>query len=227
MNDTIIVDGVKYKRVEEEAHKPATKYKVGDWVRVIANKTDVQEKNSYIGDIAEITRVYNICDYQRIVNGKFVHAYNIGKIFVVFEDELEPAEEPEQNPFDIQNGDKYYWIDLAEEIRTGIKDNELDLCIEFANACKDKKLMEQRALHEILNRLLWRASIEAGELKNSWDDNKHYYIAYQLNLGGDWIIDSHENIVANQIYFPSKESAQSAIDNIVKPFVKEHPDFVW
>lgn len=222
MNDIIIIDGVKYKRVEEEAHKPATKYKVGDWVKIIANTSNRPDGESYIGEIVQIDSVLNYW-----YTGGCKSIYSIGKTYTVYEDELEAAKEPEQNPFDIQNGDKYYWIDLAEEIRTGIKDNELDLCIEFANACKDKKLMEQRALHEILNRLLWRASIEAGELKNSWDDNKHYYIAYQLNLGGDWIIDSHENIVANQIYFPSKESAQSAIDNIVKPFVKEHPDFVW
>lgn len=220
MNKIITIDGIKYKRIEEEV-KP--EYKIGDWVKVIANCTLIAEKNNYVGQTYQITNVYNIKAYPR-----GVMPYGIGKDFVVYEDELEPAEESKQDLFDINDGEKYYWIGCAGEIRTDIKDIGLDLCITVANACKDEKLMEQRALHEVLDRLLWRASIEAGELDNPWDgNNSHYYIYYESKTGSLGVEDSMHWSIQGVCYFSTYNAAQSAIENIVKPFMKKHPDFEW
>lgn len=145
----------------------------------------------------------------------------------VVEEELEPAEEPKQDPFDIKYGDTYYWINFADEVQTDKRVFESDRCIEVANACKDATLMEQRAMHETLDRLLWRASVQAGESENKWDGNhNHWDIYYNVTIE-EFRPAYSQYCKSNTIYFPSKESAQSAIKNIVNPFMDEHPDFVW
>lgn len=95
------------------------------------------------------------------------------------------------------------------------------------NVCKDKDLMHQRALHEILNRLLWRASIIAGELNNPWEVYKKHYYIYKDSKENVYRIWHNDNDNTGVAYFPTKESAEDAIENIVKPFMKQHPDFVW
>lgn len=137
-------------------------------------------------------------------------------------------EKTKQGPFDIEEGDRYYWISYRGTVCDDVRWDEENDCIPVANACKDKKLMGQRALHEILNRLLWRASVEAGETHNEWGNNKntHYKIIYDYNKQ-DWDTEFHWTCKDCDIYFPTKESAQAAIDNIIKPFMAEYPDFVW
>lgn len=222
MDEIIELNGVRYKRIEESI----TRYKLGDWVKVITNKSGRMLATSYIGDVAMITHVYKFGEFKE--NGKPAQAYGIDKMYVVFDDELEPTEEPKQDPFDIDDGEKYYYImsdGFIDSTRfTCDFDNRVN---EVANACKDETLMKQRASREILNRLLWKASVKAGELNNPWNNkNNHYTITYDT-VSQLFDINFHWCCKDNTIYFPSKESAQSAINNIIKPFMKEHPEFVW
>lgn len=102
-----------------------------------------------------------------------------------------------------------------------------------ANYCVNKDIMKQRALHETLNRHLWRFSCINGELENKWDlHNAHWTIS--KNHHPD--ISSIERTFSPQystcyqndgIYFSSEKIAQKAIDEILIPFIKKHPDFVW
>ena len=61
----------------------------------------------------------------------------------------------------------------------------------------------------------------------SWDtgDNVHYFIAKE----DDEFIVAHAILLKYQgvVYFPSEEYAERAIEEIVKPFMTEHPEFVW
>ena len=99
---------------------------------------------------------------------------------------------------------------------------------EVANYCADKGLMIQRALYETLNRLLWRFSMENGEGENTWDGrNKHYELCYCPEDKDLHTYPMHSYKVPGSIYFPSEELARRAIDKIIKPFMKEHPEFVW
>lgn len=230
MNDVIIVDGEIYKRVEKEKVTwcPA-KYKVGDWVKVIANKTDVPEKNNYIGEVAMITHVFYRGTHTRDGN-RTLFSYSIGRFYIVYEDELEPAEEPKQYPFNIMPCEQYYSICSNGSVDSYANNSDFmdKRLFAIANACKDYSLMKQRALHETLNRLLWRASIIAGELDNEWNmNNNHYYIYYEVDSGTSRIGYNNGNHIQGICYFPTEESAEDAIENIVKPFMREHPDFVW
>lgn len=60
-----------------------------------------------------------------------------------------------------------------------------------------------------------------------WDNsaNVHYFIAKE----DDKFIVAHAIILKSQgvVYFPSEEVAERAISEVVKPFMTEHPEFVW
>lgn len=96
-----------------------------------------------------------------------------------------------------------------------------------ANYCTDKTIMEQRALHETLNRLLWRYSMEHGGSKIDWDnkDTRKYRIVY--NNGTFSVAHSWTIINNGCVHFTSKTVAEDAIATIVVPFIKDHPDFKW
>lgn len=124
--------------------------------------------------------------------------------------------------------------DLKEKYPV-VKEQYIRVGTAFYNVgsyCKDKDIMEQRILHETLNRLLWRASVQAGEANNPWgiDNGRHndrHYTIFYNTLTQRWVIDFACMLRGNAIYFPTAESANDALENIVKPFMAEHPDFVW
>lgn len=144
-------------------------------------------------------------------------------------------EEAKKNPFERQLhcGDKYYIIsecDRASEwYEAGTNLNRKHFAI--ANYCTDKQMMTQRALHETLNRLLWRFSMENGG-ENPWGVytcNNNYYIAYDYDMHTPkFTVQFARFFKANgTIYFSSEELAKQAIEEIIKPFMKKKPEFVW
>lgn len=94
------------------------------------------------------------------------------------------------------------------------------------NYCTDKELMEQRALHETLNRLLWRFSEESGGSKAPWDGRtRHWYI---IKNEAGFIIDyAVFSKTQGTVYFSSDKNAADVLEKVVKPFMKKYPDFVW
>lgn len=136
-----------------------------------------------------------------------------------------------EDPFDRKVGEHYYSIDNLGSVKKccdthGIFDQKY---FDTANYCKDKELMEQRALHETLSRLLWRYSMQHDGDKIDWNnrDIPKYYIKFnhinnRFEVGNLWF--SHLEGVA---VFYNQGIAFLAIEQVVKPFMKEHPDFVW
>ncbi len=126
-------------------------------------------------------------------------------------------EVPKANPFERSHGN-YYFITSYGNINEATEKNSGSdsLRHEAANYCTDKAIMEQRALYETLHRLLWRYAMENGGEGN-----------YEICHNGN------EFLVKNTIYkyfgqtFSTYKIAQSAIKEIVEPFMKEHPEFKW
>ena len=130
---------------------------------------------------------------------------------------------PKVNPFArVKKGDEYLFITSVGEVgwHRDINDHVDNGCFNVANYCTDKAIMEQRALHETLNRLLWRYSMEHNgdkiNLNHCWGlgYSKGVFEAYEL-----W---GH---VFGECVFYSKEIAANAIEEIVEPFMAAHPDF--
>lgn len=138
--------------------------------------------------------------------------------------------EPEKkSPFNERSkGEKYHYIDgfgiVEWDTEQGTRYDDYRYAV--ANYCTDKSMMEQRAWHETLSRLLWRYSMEHGGDKIEWD---HYYsivlnrdteeVCVSLNLGGGEDIGT--------VRFKEEEIADQAIKEIVEPFMEANPEFVW
>lgn len=138
----------------------------------------------------------------------------------------------EVNPFERVAITKNYWyiapdgdMILTKDYNTGIDCKQY----KIANYCTDKELLEQRALHEILNRLLWRFSMENGGDKIDWNkvDEPKYMIRYDTMNQKYSSYVSWQTTILGVPYFDTADIAEQAIKEIVQPFMKEHPDFKW
>ena len=139
--------------------------------------------------------------------------------------------EVNNDPFDkVKRNEFFYYISSSGQVHLqkeeyGTGSNRL---FEAANYCTDENLMEQRAVHETLNRLLWRFSMQNGgdelnwrnEFQNKWVINFNY-------RDNSFFIENKPQLRSFDPCFISQEIVERAINEIVKPFMEKHPDFVW
>lgn len=99
-------------------------------------------------------------------------------------------------------------------------------CFDVANYCTDKAMMEQRALHETLNRLLWRYSMEhdGDKIDLVCVSQTKWYIYYDTRFK-EWNSGMSYSTIGLDMYFHTEEAANNAIKEIIKPFMKAHPEF--
>lgn len=128
-----------------------------------------------------------------------------------------------------KEGKFYHYIDSTGQVSSFSEDfSGFDTnCYNVANYCTNLEVMEQRALHETLNRLLWRFSMKHDGKKIDWKDysQRKYCIRTNSYSECDICIDIFNHI--GSVYFYTKEIAEQAIEEIVKPFIAEHPEFKW
>lgn len=87
---------------------------------------------------------------------------------------------------------------------------------------------KQVALHKYLYCKLTKFACD-NECEDSaeWNkSNEHWGIHYE-HEDDQFVIYPWKTIKFATVYFSSKEGAEQAIEKVVKPFMKEHPDFVW
>ena len=132
------------------------------------------------------------------------------------------------DPFESQTWKNYLYISDRGEVF-----NEADYNFQcdkkrynVGNYCTDYEMMKQRAMHETLNRLLWRYSEQHGG-DAEWDnETRHYFIS--IKRGNEpYANDFTYSQPFGVVFFKDEETAKSAIHDVVKPFLAEHPDFVW
>lgn len=136
-----------------------------------------------------------------------------------------------ENPF-AKRIDKglYYYITAR-----GIIESETDVgdCIDGglynnANYFNDKDFAQQVALHQLLYRKLLKYAYENDAANCDWHnlEERKYNICFDYNLNCFAILTS--NICKEyNVYFSNLEIAKQAITDVVEPFMKEHPEFVW
>ena len=140
--------------------------------------------------------------------------------------------EPEKkNPFDrVGNGDRFFAIDNMNGIQTC---TEMSYARDEAyyngiNYFNDKKFAKQVALHQLLYRKLLKFSYDNGyEDTEEWNGgNEHWAIRYN-SYRNEFRLYYQDGYKAHEVYFSSEEGAKRAIKEVVEPFMKEHPEFVW
>ena len=132
----------------------------------------------------------------------------------------------------VEKGEKYYFIYNTGDIGNAYEyeyDDKLDNdCFKVANYCTDRKLLEQRALHETLDRLLWRFSMQNEGERIDWHNycQEKYYIYYNYT-SKKFVTVGCRCCHSLETHFYSRETARRAINEIIMPFIEEHPEFVW
>ena len=142
------------------------------------------------------------------------------------------VETKRKNPFErVEQYVNYYRITSANCIDGYVEnfdgtDNRL---YDVANYFNDDRFAKQVALHQLLYRKLLKFAYDNGcEDTAEWDCcNRHYHIIYSFN-DKDFDFDGNDAFKRQgTVYFSSEEAAERAIKEVVEPFVKEHPEFVW
>lgn len=122
--------------------------------------------------------------------------------------------------------ENYYYINsqgsvsIAHEIGSGVDRGRH----KVANYCTDKNKMKARAEQESIFRKLWRLSEESGGCESQLRDKNQfvYYIVQNTNNTNYSIRETNDvHEVIGTVYFPSKEVAQRAIDEILEPYFCE------
>ena len=138
-------------------------------------------------------------------------------------------EEKRKNPFD-RVGDTYFCITSDNKISAhtdddGTYDRSLYNIVNYFN---DEQFANQVALHQLLYRKLLKYSYDNEFEDKEWDGNNvHVCIIYNFtrkDYDVRWTRDEKE---PGTVYFKSTTRATAALNEVVMPFVKEHPDFVW
>lgn len=135
-----------------------------------------------------------------------------------------------EGPFDRVNlSGTYYFIDPNGKVYQSTDCGVLydDYRYVVANYCTDFDLIQQRAWHETLSRLLWRYSMEHDGGKIDWGNftEPKYYIHKQC-LPNRFCIGI-TTTKSESTHFYTREAAMSAIEEVIRPFMKDHPEFVW
>ncbi len=121
--------------------------------------------------------------------------------------------------------------ELISDFKLNINGVDIQITDEQAKRMGFLKITqeEQDALHDELNKKLRKFSYENGgldiDLSNPNTDKYHLtFNSYMNNIGCEI---ANIYIGLGEIYFKSGKIADRAIEEIVKPFMKENPQFVW
>lgn len=154
-----------------------------------------------------------------------------GKRIKLTDEQVEALGIKRKNPFErVANGDVYYRVaedgNVDEYTECGdFTDSNLYNDVNYFN---DDSVAQQVALHQLLYRKLLKFSYD-NECEDTaeWDgSNKHWAVRYDYACG---MFATHYQSLygAQEVYFSSEEGAKRAIKEVVEPFMKEHPEFVW
>ena len=137
-----------------------------------------------------------------------------------------------KNPFERANpdaDDKYYYIRVSGDVADyhDVNDNGDRLLYEASNYFNDEQFAEQVALHQLLYRKLLKFAYDNGCEDTVWNDrNYHWHIFYNY-IDDCFDIQGNSGFKFHSVHFKSQVCAERAIKEVIEPFMKEHPEFVW
>lgn len=172
-----------------------------------------------------------------------------GKCIELTDEQVKALGIERKNPFErLTKYSSYYRVTDANQVDDYVEtfdgtDNRL---YDVANYFNDKSFANQVALHQLLYRKLSKFAYDNecedtaewnGISKPTYDNtcdntaewsrkNQHYSVRYSYE-DGDFVMFCQYDDKGQDVYFPSKSDAERAINEVIKPFMKEHPEFVW
>lgn len=142
--------------------------------------------------------------------------------------------EKSTNPYDrVENDKDYYIIDAdmfgsPSVFSTYETNDEIDSGrFKNGNYYNDKEFAEQVAMGMELQQKLRKFTYENGWSEDRWNDEYAKWYIYFDTTDKELSTEYTFFFKEKNIYFDTGEIAQKAIDEIIKPFMKEHPNFKW
>lgn len=129
------------------------------------------------------------------------------------------------NPYEYKEDEDYYYTD--PDFSVGTSSCWLSM-YNNGNYCRNEKLKIQDTLHDLLRSKLRQFSMLNGGLDIDWNDDStnKYYIYYNVN-DREYCVNPNLTIKNQSIYFINEKTARRAINEVIIPFEKKHPEFVW
>lgn len=135
-----------------------------------------------------------------------------------------------KNPFDrAVKGETYYRVTEYGDIGDFTEDGDYtdQYLYDGVNYFNDDYFANQVALHQLLYRKLLKFAYDNNCEDEEWNGmNDHWLIVY-FPLNDDFVIANVQCVKEHTVYFSTEEGASRAINEVIRPFMKEHPDFVW
>ena len=140
----------------------------------------------------------------------------------------EYSEKLNKNPFDrVNNNELYYLLSSGDIVTEIIEENEVfdDKQYECSNYFNDKDFAKQVMLHQLLYRKLLKFKLERKAA------HKSFGYCFFVNLDDTEMLYVDETFISNRncngVHFNERSTAELALKEVVEPFLKEHPDFIW
>lgn len=135
-----------------------------------------------------------------------------------------------KNPFErVEPGDDYYYISSHNDVGTythssaGV-DNGFYAVSNYFN---DEAFANQVALHQLLYRKLLKYAYENECEDVEWNSKHAHWLIYYNANNGKFYVGGNDAFKYQSVYFSTRRSAECAIEEVVEPFIKEHPEFKW
>lgn len=141
-------------------------------------------------------------------------------------------DEKRNSPFDrVSISESYYFIHSSDNVNCAIEDcPEVDHhYFDNANYFNDTDFANQVMLHQQLYRKLLKYAYDNNAEDREWDKasvNSHYFIYFD-SAKGHFVVGDNHYCHSQSIYFSSENVAKQAIQDVVEPFLAEHPEFIW
>lgn len=138
--------------------------------------------------------------------------------------------EVRKNPFErVDDGMAYYFIDSFDEVHcvADDADQDDDMSFKCSNYFNDEAFAKQVALHQLLYRKLLKFAYENGCEDVEWDNKNTHWCIFYSHVTLKYEVVGFVFRKFADVWFSSEEGAKRAIKEVVEPFVKEHPEFVW
>lgn len=221
--------------------KPLTKNYVDEKVKEVSKENTMENYIVINGKKAELTeeQLNYLCMFNRfaqVAKEQFgltiTQKETAGETFkTLFGVDFSDCSE-RKNPFnsELKDEDSYFIID-EKGVKTSFYDSITDKHrLNNVNSFNDKDFAKQVYLHELLNRKLLKYAWdnEAEDCNKIWNgENLHYFI-FLDTLSNKFKVENYFNVkTLSTVYFSKKKVAEQAIQDVIEPFMKEYPEFIW
>lgn len=138
--------------------------------------------------------------------------------------------EVRKNPFErVEPGDDYYYVSSNNNVGVYTDSSEWmdNRLYAVSNYFNEKKFANQVALHQLLYRKLLKFSYDNDCEDKEWNGTNDHWLILYYPLNDDFVIANVQCVKEYTVYFSTEEGASRAISEVIRPFMKEHPEFVW